>query len=186
MAVIKKAAIALAMVALTGVGCGGDSDSSSTISYESWNLPQVADRKERRARDFLEPTKNGLIGSELKPIIPDRPPPEFLFSADLIDSFSMPVADDRDQVTVQYVGVVYDSKKKFASSWDEGKPFTFILGKGEVIEGWEEGLQRLEIGDRRELVVPPELVTGGTRMQNLPQGETLVFMLEALDVKENP
>ncbi|HET8815256.1 MAG TPA: FKBP-type peptidyl-prolyl cis-trans isomerase [Solirubrobacterales bacterium] len=186
---IKKAAIGIAMFALIGVGCGGDSGSSSKISYEPWDLPKVgsvADRQERRARDFLEPTKNGLIGSELKPIIPDRPPPEFLYVLDLIDSFSMPVADNRDRVTVQYVGAVYDSKEKFASSWDEGKPFTFILGRGEVIEGWEEGLQRLEIGDRRELVVPPDLVTGGTRMGNLPQGETLVFILEALDVKEFP
>jgi hypothetical protein len=178
---MRALTIFVASLGLWMAGCGGDSDSPSTISYRPFDLP--VELRERQAKD-LKPRANGLAGPELKPIIPDRSPPEFLFMLDLIDSFSMPVADDGDRLTVQYVGFVYDSKEKFASSWEEGKPFTFTLGKGEVIQGWEEGMQRLEIGDRRELVVPPELATGGSRMKDVPSGSALVFVIEALDIEE--
>lgn len=171
------------LILLLLVSCGGDSDSSSTISYRHFNLPysSYGERNARSVKAFLKPGQNGLVGPELKPVIPDRPPPELLVRADLIDSLSVP-AYNGDRVTVQYVGYVYGSKKKFASSWEEGKPFTFTLGKGEVIRGWEQGLHRIEVGDRRELVVPPKYVTGGSRMPYLPSGATLVFVLEALAI----
>jgi FKBP-type peptidyl-prolyl cis-trans isomerase len=181
MKVIVVVTVVSSFLGLSITGCGADSDSSSTISYRPFDLP--VETRERQGKD-LKPDASGLAGSELKPIIPDTPPPEFLVSHELIDSFSMPVADDGDRVTVQYVGFFYDSKAKFASSWDEGKPFTFTLGKGEVIDGWEEGVQRLEIGDRRELIVPPGLASGGSRMKDVPSGSTLVYVIEALDVKE--
>ncbi|MDQ2630105.1 MAG: FKBP-type peptidyl-prolyl cis-trans isomerase [Actinomycetota bacterium] len=173
------------LLALSVFGCGGDSDSPSTISYRPFSLPlwSVGPRDERRVGSFLMPGKNGLVGSEPKPVIPDRPPPEFVVAVDLIDSFSPPVADDGDRVKVQYVGFLYDSKKKFVSSWDEGKPFAFTLGRGEVIEGWEEGIKRIEIGDRREIIVPPEDATDGSRM-DAPSGATLVYVVEALAIKE--
>ena len=169
---------------LSVIGCGGGSDSSSTISYRPFHFPygSYGERNERSVKDFFKPNENGLVGSELKPVIPDSPPPELLSWVDLIDSNSIP-AYDGDRVTVQYVGVVYGSKKKFASSWDEGKPFTFTLGKGEVMRGWEEGFHRIEVGDRREIVVPPELATGGSRMKGIPSGATLVFVLEVLAIE---
>jgi peptidylprolyl isomerase len=184
--VSRKAAVVLALLALAMVGCGGDSDSSEDLlTYEPWTPPVTSERQERTDASFLaQPSKNGLIGPELKPVIPDQPPPEFLSFFDLIDSFSIATASAGDRVTVQYVGTEYESGKKFASSWDEGKPFTFTLGTGEVIEGWEEGLQRMEIGDRREIVVPPDLATGGSQMKGLPKDTTLVFVLESLDIKE--
>jgi peptidylprolyl isomerase len=171
----------LALLALLIAGCGGDSDSSDTISYRPYDI--FVKKRERQPED-LKPGPNGLAGSELKPVIPDRPPPDFLYLTELIDSFSPAVASDGDRVTLQYVGFLYDSKEKFVSSWDEGKPFTFTLGKGEVIPGWEEGLQRLEIGDRRQMIVPPDLATDGSRMRGMPTGSTLVFVVEALDVDE--
>lgn len=171
---------------LSLAGCGGGSDSSSTISYRPFTLPasSIAKKQERTARTWLKPDQNGLVGAEPKPVIPDRPPPEFVVFEDLIDSFSVPVSDDGERLTVQYVGYDYRTKKKFASSWDEGKPLTFTLGKGEVIQGWEEGLRRMEIGDRREVVVPPEYATGGSLMRGLPAGATLVYVVEALAIDE--
>lgn len=181
---IKKAAVVFALLGLSIAGCGG-SDSSVTISYEPWSLPGNGERKERSAEAFLsQPSKNGLIGPELKPVIPDLPPPEFPIAVDLIDSFSPATASPGDQVTVQYVGVEYDSEEKFASSWDEKKPFTFTIGQGEVIKGWEEGFEKAEIADRREMVIPPEFTTGGSRMRGIPKDETLVFVLDVLDIKE--
>lgn len=183
---LRKAVVLFALLALLGLsagGCGGDSDSADLLTYESWTPP--VSEKERDAEAFISQAKgNGLVGSEPKPVIPDQPPPEFLVTFDLIDSFSIPTATQGDRVTVQYVGVGYESKEKFASSWDEGKPFTFTVGTGEVIDGWEEGIQRLEIGDRREIVVPPDRVTGGSRMKGLPSDETLVFVIEGLGVEE--
>jgi hypothetical protein len=173
-------------LALCAAGCGGGSDSSSTVSYRPFSFPAsiVGKKDQRTEQTFLRPTPNGLIGSEPKPIIPDRPPPEFVVTVDLIDSYSEAVSDDGDRMTVQYAGYLYDSGKKFASSWDEGKPLTFTLGKGEVIPGWDEGLQRMEIGDRREVVVPPADATPGSRMKDVPQGSTLVYVVEPLAIDE--
>lgn len=167
---------------LVVAGCGGSSDSSSTITYRPFKIP-IGMKKFRLATE-LKPKANGLVGRELKPIIPDSPPPEFFITLELIDGQSTPIADEGDQMTIQYVGVVYDTREKFASSWDEGKPFTFTLGKGELIQALEEGVARSEIGERKEVVIPPDLATGGSRMHDYPSGETLVYMVDVLDVKE--
>ena len=161
-------------------GCGGDSDSASTISFEPYDLEAPHSPIRREAQ--LKPAANGLVGNEIKPIIPDKPPPEFLVQQDLIDGIGR-YAREGDTVTVQFVGYLYDSKKKFVSSWDQGKPFTFTLGKGEVMEGWEQGVEGMEASDQRELVIPPELTKGGSKMKDVPQGETLVYVIDMLKVK---
>lgn len=175
---ITAGMLVLAVMAL--VGCGGDSDSSDKISFQPFDLE--APRSTIRRETQLKPGPNGLVGSEPKPVIPDKPPPEFLISQDLIDGIGR-LGSEGDKVTVQYVGYVYDTKKKFASSWDQGKPFTFTLGAGEVSQGWEEGTELMEVSDRRELVIPPELATGGSKMKDAPSGETLVYVIELLDVE---
>jgi hypothetical protein len=174
------------LLALTAAGCGGGSDSSSTISFRPFHFPysSYGAHNARSVKDFLKPGENGLVGPELKPVFPDRPPPEFLTWVDLIDSLSVP-AFNGDRVTFQYVGYDYESKKKFASSWDEGKPSSFTLGKGEVMRGWEQGFLRIEVGDRREIVVPPKLTTGGSRMKSVPSGATLLFVVEVLAIEGN-
>lgn len=173
-------------VALVLGGCGGGSDSSSTISYRPFHLPysSYGAHNARSPKAFLKPDENGLVGPELKPVIPDRPPPEFVTWVDLIDSLSDP-AFDGDRVTFQYAGYVYGSKKKFASSWDEGKPSAFTLGKGEVMRGLEEGFELIEVGDRREIFVPPNFATGGSRMKGAPSGSTLVFVVEVLAIDKS-
>lgn len=172
------------VLALSAIGCGGDSDSSSTISYRPFSLPESAEDVGRTAHEFLELDQNGLAGREPKPVIPNRPPPEFLVLTELIDGAQTDYAEPGDRVTIQYVGAAYDSKEKFASSWDEGRPFAFTLGGGELIDGLEEGLEKIELADRREIIVPPELATGGNgRMKGIPPDATLVFVIEVLDIK---
>jgi peptidylprolyl isomerase len=162
-------------------GCGGGSDSSSsTISFEHFDLEAPHSPIRREAQ--LKPAANGLVGEEIKPLIPDSPPPEFLVQQDLIDGIGR-YAREGDTVTVQFVGYLYDSKKKFVSSWDQGKPFTFTLGSGEAMEGWEQGVEGMEVSDQRELVIPPDLTKGGSKMKDVPQGETLVYVLDMLKVK---
>jgi peptidylprolyl isomerase len=182
-AMLKRALIGgglLFVLALALAGCVGGSDSSNTISYEPFDLEAPHSPIRREAQ--LKPAANGLVGDEPKPLIPDRPPPEFLVTQDLIDGIGH-YAREGDTVTVQYVGYLYDSKKKFVSSWEEGKPFTFTLGAGEVMEGWEQGVEGMEVSDQRELVIPPELTKGGSKMKDVPQGETLVYVLDLLKVK---
>jgi FKBP-type peptidyl-prolyl cis-trans isomerase len=179
-AMLKRAlTIGGVVVAVALGGCGGDSGASSTISYQPFDLE--APHSPNRREEQLEFAANGLVGSEPKPIIPDRPPPEFLITQDLIDGLGK-VARQGRTVTVQYVGYLYDSKKKFVSSWDQGKPFTFTLGDGEVMEGWEQGVESMEVSDQRELVIPPELTKGGSTMKDVPSGETLVYVLDLLEV----
>jgi hypothetical protein len=160
--------------------CGGGSDSSSTVRYQPFNLHAPNSPIRREAQ--LKPGPDGLVGQEPKPIIPDSPPPEFLVTQDLIDGIGR-MAYKGDKLTVQYVGYLYGPKKKFASSWDEGKPFTFVLGSGEVMKGWEEGLEGMETSDQRELVIPPQLTTGGDKIKDVPAGQTLVFVLDLLKVQ---
>jgi peptidylprolyl isomerase len=93
-------------------------------------------------------------------------------------------AEPGKQVTVNYVGVSKLNGRQFDASWDRGEPFTFQLGSGGVIQGWDEGVKGMKVGGRRMLVIPPDLAYG-------PQGspptigpnETLVFVIDLLDVK---
>src|SRR5438045_1428876 len=65
-----------------------------------------------------------------------------------------------DTVTVQYVGANYKGGKQFDASWDRGQPFTFPLGGGQVIPGWDKGVVGMKVGGRRELIIPPALGYG--------------------------
>ena len=67
-----------------------------------------------------------------------------------------------DEVTVQYVGVDYKTGEEFDSSWDRDEPFPFQLGAGQVIPGWDQGVEGMKVGGRRELIIPPELAYGAS------------------------
>ncbi len=168
-----------AILALCSVGCGDSGSTETTKSYARFRIPVGV--PPIRYEKELKFKPDGLAGTEFKPVFPNGPPPEYLASQDLLDGIGN-IAAEGDTITVQYVGALYGSKRKFASSWDEGHPFTFTLGRGEVIQGWEDGLVGLETADRRELVIPPTLTGGGTRMKGVPSGETLIYVVELLKV----
>jgi len=163
------------------IGCGSDSSSDTdTSAAKPFRIP-APDPEVVYAED-MKFKPNGLVGPEPKPIIPDVPAPDHLALFDLKEGIG-PLADPESTITVQYVGYLYDSKKKFDSSWDQGKPLTFQLGKGQVIPGWEEGLVGMEVSDRRELVIPPDLAYGNEKVGSIPPNSTLVFVVDLLDVK---
>jgi peptidylprolyl isomerase len=88
-------------------------------------------------------------------------------------------------VTVDYTGWL-TSNVKFDSSLDAGQPFTFTLGSGGVIPGWDEGVAGMKVGGKRQLVIPAELGYGETGGGIIPPNATLIFDIELLDVAEAP
>jgi len=115
--------------------------------------------------------------------VPDGAPPKQLETKDLVEGTG-PEAKAGDQVTVQYVGVNYENGQEFDASWDRGEPFSFPLGAGEVIPGWDQGVAGMKVGGRRELIIPPELGYGTTGSPPaIPPNETLIFVVDLLAVE---
>jgi peptidylprolyl isomerase len=87
-------------------------------------------------------------------------------------------------VTVHYTGWL-ENGQKFDSSIDRGEPFALTVGEGRVIAGWEEGVAGMQVGGKRQLVVPPELGYGaaGAGSGVIPPNATLIFEIELLDVR---
>ncbi|WP_405010505.1 FKBP-type peptidyl-prolyl cis-trans isomerase [Kitasatospora sp. NBC_01539] len=86
-------------------------------------------------------------------------------------------------VQVHYVGVTFASGEEFDASWNRGSTFSFPLGAGRVIKGWDQGVQGMKVGGRRELVIPPHLAYGNQSPSPLiPAGSTLIFVVDLLGV----
>lgn len=86
------------------------------------------------------------------------------------------------QVTVHYIGTLPDGQE-FDNSNKRGTPFTFTVGEGRVIKGWEEGLLGMKVGGQRILVIPPEMAYGDAGIGPIPPKATLVFSIDLIEVK---
>jgi peptidylprolyl isomerase len=98
-----------------------------------------------------------------------------------------PVPQAGQTVTVNYTGWLFvDGKKgkKFDSSLDRNQPFSFTLGQGQVIKGWDEGLATMHVGGQRTLIIPPNLAYGASGAGGvIPPNATLIFDIDLLSVK---
>jgi len=158
-----------ACLALAIAGCGDD-DSSTTSgsSGDETSAGKQAEAPEQKTKP--------------KVTVPDGPPPQKLVINDLEEGTGA-TAKPGDEVTVNYVGVGYESGKEFDTSWGR-EPFLFGLGAGFVIPGWEKGVEGMKVGGRRELIVPPDLAYGAAGSPPvIGKNETLVFVIDLESVK---
>ncbi|MFE2142886.1 FKBP-type peptidyl-prolyl cis-trans isomerase [Streptomyces sp. NPDC059456] len=88
-----------------------------------------------------------------------------------------------NKVSVHYVGVAYSTGEEFDASWNRGTPLQFILGIGQVIKGWDQGVQGMKVGGRRKLTIPAHLAYGDqSPTPAIKPGETLIFVCDLMGV----
>jgi peptidylprolyl isomerase len=125
------------------------------------------------------------MSSDAKPdvAIPDTPPSYQLELDDLV------VGDGAEAVAgqiveVHYVGVAWSTKSQFDASWDRGDTFKFKLGKGDVIQGWDQGVAGMKVGGRRRITIPPMLGYGKRGAGGvIGPDETLVFVVDLIGLR---
>jgi len=162
-----RAALTLAVAAIVALGpsaCGksGDKKNSSSSSNSSGSATKT--------------------GTKPTVTVPPGPAPTTLQKQDLILGTGAEAAAGK-KVSVQYVGVHYTTGKQFDASWDRGEPFSFTLGAGDVIKGWDQGVPGMKVGGRRQLIIPPDLAYGPAGAPpDIGPNETLVFVVDLLSV----
>jgi len=181
-------ALAALGVAVLIAGCGS-SGGSSTITVGNENTADNALAKAEApstgstsSTAAVKTPTSGPLSTEPTVKPPEGEAPKTLESKDLITGTG-PEAKDGDMVTVNYVGILYSTGKEFDASWKRHEPFSFTLGKGEVIPGWDQGVVGMKVGGRRELVIPSALAYGSKGSPpTIPANATLVFVIDLLAV----
>jgi peptidylprolyl isomerase len=167
--VFAIAALLAGVLAVTG--CGNDNEKSAATPAATQTPAATA-----TAAPAAEPKKPTVR-------VPKTKPPKKLVVKDLRKGTG-PAAKPGDTVTVQYVGVNFKGGKQFDASWDRGQPFSFSLGGGQVIKGWDLGVAGMKVGGRRMLMIPPDLGYGPNGSPPvIKPNETLVFVVDLLAVQ---
>jgi len=172
-----KTALAACAVALLAAACGNNA-STSDISTATSTPAASAAAAIQKCQDRTLPKSTASTDTKTKPtvVVPDGAPPCKLVTQD-IKVGTGAEAVPSGNVTVQYVGVSWSTRRQFDSSWDRGaQPVSFPLGQ--VIQGWQQGIPGMKEGGRRLLVIPPDLGYGQTGGPGIAPGETLVFIVD--------
>ncbi|MDX6724858.1 MAG: hypothetical protein QOD73_3262 [Solirubrobacteraceae bacterium] len=157
-------------LALPGCGSGGGKESEAA---------GTATPKPTATPDNTNVTKKPTV------TVPDELPPDKLQSVDIVKGKGPP-AKKGDKVTVQYVGLTWSTSVEFDSSWDRGQPFTFTLGKGGVIPGWDQGVPGMRKGGRRQLTIPADLAYGAQGSPpKIGPNECLRFIIDMVKIKKS-
>lgn len=157
-----------ACAAIAIAGCGDDDSSGDTTGTAETTAAATTESPAEKTKPKVEVPQGGA---------PTQ------LEADDLEVGSGAEAKAGDEVTVQYVGVLLEGGKEFDSSWSRNEPFSFTLGNGEVIPGWDQGIEGMKEGGRRELVIPPDLGYGEAGFPpTIPPNEGLVFVVDLLEV----
>ncbi len=179
----------LAAIAIAGCGSSGGS-STITVGNENSADNALIKSTETTSKTSTSSTSttaaktptSGPLSKEPKVTPPSGPAPTKLETKELIAGTGAE-AKAGDTVTVNYVGVLYKTGKEFNASWETKEPFSFALGKGQVIAGWDQGIPGMKVGGRRELIIPAALAYGTKGSPpKIPGNEALVFVVDLLGV----
>ena len=111
--------------------------------------------------------------------VPSDQPPSYQLELDDLSVGDGEEAASGRVVEVHYVGVSWATGKQFDASWDRGQTFKFTLGKGQVIAGWDQGVEGMKVGGRRRITIPPALAYGKRGAGGvIGPDETLVFVVD--------
>jgi peptidylprolyl isomerase len=180
------AAAAALGVAIVIAGCGS-SGGSSTITVGNENtadnaLIKAGESSSSSTSTTAKTPTSGPLSKEPKVTVPSGPAPTKLTTKDLIVGTGAE-AKAGDTVSVNYVGVLYKGGKEFDASWKRHEAFSFALGKGQVIPGWDQGIPGMKVGGRRELIIPAALAYGAKGSPpTIPPNAPLVFVVDMLSV----
>jgi len=189
---LRARAIALLATAALGLGACGDDDSGETDlpaavpagAGETAPSTETATTAAAGGAPTAAAKKTGIsTDTSSKPEIPKQSgkEPTKLVVTDIVKGKGT-TAKSGDTVSVHYVGVLFSNGEQFDASWDNGSPFSFALGQGDVIRGWDEGVAGMKVGGRRMLTIPADLAYGETGQGSIPANATLVFVVDLLNV----
>jgi len=152
--------------ALAAAGCGSGGSSEATGSTLGGNT---------------------RLGGRTQPFIaaPKGPPPKKLVIKD-IEEGSGPVAKAGDRATVSWAGFLYKGGRWFFSSWNWKfqDRFSFTIGSGQVIPGWDWGMRGMRVGGRRKMVIPARLAYGARGTSYVPPNEAVIYVVDLLKIKK--
>ncbi len=174
--------LATLAAAILVAGCGSSSSSGGIgVGVENKADEALAKSSATGATSTTATTPtSGPLSKE--PTVPPQSgtPPTKLVTKEIITGTG-PEAKAGDTVTVNYVGVLYKGGKEFDASWKRNEPFTFTLGRGQVIPGWDQGVAGMKVGGRRLLIIPGPLAYGAKGSPpTIPPNATLVFVVDLL------
>jgi peptidylprolyl isomerase len=167
--------LACLFLAVFAAACGDDSEDEAAAPQETATVTA-----EPEAVGEVDPESISKDLTE-KPEVaqPSGEPPTELQTVDIVKGKGK-AAKAGDTVSVQYVGNSWSTGTQFDASWDRGsEPFTFPLGAGQVIPGWDQGVVGMKKGGRRLLVIPPDLAYGAqSPSPDIGPNETLIFVVD--------
>jgi peptidylprolyl isomerase len=159
------------------IGVGNENSADNTLATSTSTTPTTS--TSATTASVKTPT-TGPLSKEPKVTPPSGPAPTKLVTKDLIVGTG-PEAKAGESVTVNYVGVLYKGGKVFDASWKRNETFPFVLGKGQVIPGWEQGIVGMKVGGRRELIIPANLAYGAKGSPpTIPPNSALIFVVDLL------
>ncbi len=181
-------AIFLAVLVAFAASCSSSGEDPTTTSEDESTAADTSS-EETSTTEAAASTDAGdddADGGKPDVVVPEGPAPTELVIDDLI------VGDGRtatagDFLVMEYVGVRHSDGGQFDASWDRGEPFSFTLGTGMVIQGWDQGIDGMQEGGRRLLSIPSGLAYGDQAVgADIPAGSALVFVVDLLTVVSPP
>ena len=191
----KKLLAFLLAVSLIASACGSSADDATAPEEAAAEETTEADDGAERSVGEGTDTADGTAPEEAAPEANNEPPinggkpaieeidfggesPTDLVVEDFITGDGN-AAEAGDLLVMHYVGVLHEDGSQFDASWDRDSTFSFVLGQGNVIQGWDDGIVGMTEGSRRQLTIPPQQAYGdNSPSPDIPNGSTLVFVVD--------